>query len=103
MWSPALPRQRADTVVIGRSHHAGQRELSCATITAWGEREETWRQGIRVSADELADAAGSMAAPWQGEQQQPAWSHQSLLSWVNASKRSKRRNRGGVTGLLGHA
>lgn len=71
VWSPALPRQRADTVVIGRSHHAGQRELSCATIIAWGEREETWRQGIRVSADELADAAGSMAVSWQESSNSP--------------------------------
>lgn len=102
VWSPALPRLRADTEVIGRSHHAGQRELSCAAIIAWGEREKTWRQEIRVSADELADAAGSMAAAWQGEQQQPSRSHQSLLSWVNASKQSERRNKGGGPGLLGH-
>lgn len=94
MWSPALPRLRADTEVIGRSHHAGQRELSCAAIIAWGEREKTWRQGIRVSADELADAAGSMAAAWQGEQQQPSRSHQSLLSWVNAREEKQGRGPG---------
>jgi len=58
-----------------------KREFSFTAIIAQGGKREkkpqTWRQGIRVSADELADAAGSMAVSWQGKQRQPSRSRQS--------------------------
>lgn len=50
-------------------------EFYFPAIIAWGregewkeKKTQTWRQGIRVSADELADAAGSMGVSWQGKQ-----------------------------------
>lgn len=61
-------------VVIG-SHWAGQKGVLLLSNYCLGEGREmeetnpqTWRQGIGVSADELADAAGSMAVSWQGKQ-----------------------------------
>lgn len=97
VWLQALPRLSADLVVIG-SPWAGQKGVLLPGNYCLGEengrnRPQTWRQGIRVSADELADAAGSMAISWQGKQRQPSQSHQSLLFWVNASKQSERRER----------
>lgn len=59
-------------MVIG-SHQAGQKGvLLCSNYHPVGgkgkRKSQTWRQGIRVSAVELADAAGSMAVSWQGKQ-----------------------------------
>lgn len=101
MWSRAVPRLSADTVVIG-SHQAGQKGVLLHSNYRLGEgggeegkNPQTWRQGIRVSVDELADAAGSMAVSWQGKQRQPSRSRQSLFVWVNASKQSEKRDGGG--------
>lgn len=99
MWLQALPRLSADLVGIG-SHWAGRKGVLlpsnyCLRVGRGMEETnpQTWRQGISVSTEELADAAGSMAVSWQGKQRQPSQSHQSLLFWVNASKQSERRER----------
>lgn len=72
VWLQALPRLSPDLVVI-EPPWAGQKGVLLPSNYCLGEgrgTEETnpqnWRQGIRVSADELADAAGSVAVSWQG-------------------------------------